>query len=345
MLAAGYNYVEIDAGWPASSRAANGAIQPNATNFPSGMAPVVAHIHGNGELAGIYSNPGSTDCSTNIGSYGHELQDALTFSSWGFDLLKYDWCLAGTQFSAAITTYGNVVAQYLYQYMAQALTQSGRNVQFNVCNYGDNGTNSVTAWWAGGNTHRTTADMGNSWTQIVANLESEVGLETLARPGHFNDPDNLAGPPYVTNTQQQSQMAMWAIVAAPLIAGIDLTSLSSTTKGILLNSDIIAVDQDPLGLQGYRVSSTSCGSSVCEVWAKQLTGTNRCAIALFNQSSTAQSITATFSTIASVVPACGSGPYTTTRDLIAHASLGTLTTSYTASSIASDGVFIFTVAP
>jgi hypothetical protein len=197
------------------------------------------------------------------------------------------------------------------------------------------------------------------------NLDSVVGLEKYAGPGHFNNADKLeCGVSPITDTQCQSHFSMWAMVASPLIASNNLTSMSANTKATQTNPDVIAVDQDALGKQGYRVSQVTCGATTCDVWAKQLTGTNTCAIALLNRDSSAHNITANFAAIAAVVPACGSGPYTTTYNLWGNwpscgatgtfpggtvtackTSLGTMTTSYTASSVPAYGVVMLKVAP
>jgi alpha-galactosidase len=361
MQAAGYRYVNVDEGWKQSSRDSNGNLQASTsflTTYPT-MSALASYVHNLGYKFGLYVTEGTTACvGSSAPSAGYEYQDANLLSSWGIDFLKIDEC-NGMAYDSDPNVWASASSNYLYQAVwglwSAALRSTGRQI-FNYIASGPVGT--VSAQWAsqaGGNMWRIGPDIGYQWSTVdpYFDLLATAGLAGQAGPTKgWNDPDALiVGNVNLTDTQGQTQMSLWAINAAPLISSVDLTTLSANSLATLTNSEVIAVDQDPFGAQGVRISKTACGSgsstgnNYCEVWAKQLTGTNTCAIGLFNRSGTAQSITATFATIAASIPACGSGPYTTTRDLWAHASLGTLTTSYTASSIPAYGSVMIKVAP
>lgn len=345
MLAAGYTYISLDDQWQTTARNADGSIAYNATEFPAGIAAVATYVHGLGEKFGIYTSPGPTTCAGYMGSFGYEQQDAATFASWGVDYLKYDWCSASTEFDNAISKWGApTVSLYVFQYMAQALQATGRPIYLAInpwnagptgCQYAQEGVNAV----------RFGADASGTWASVLALAFGAQGTASCAGPGYFNDPDTLMVGNGITDQQGKTEFSIFAIRAFPLIEGADLTTLTGSSITTLTNTDVIGVDQDPLGIQGTMISSTTCGSATCQVWAKPLNGTNTCAIGMYNLDSAAHNITATFSAIAAVYSQCGSGPYTTTRDLEAHSSLGTLTTSYTASSVPAYGVAMIKVAP
>jgi alpha-galactosidase len=343
-VSAGYTYLVLDSdGWNLTTRDATGNLQPNATKFPSGMAALITYIHGDSLKAGMYFGSGTTTCGGYAGSKGYEGKDAALIASWGADLLKWD-------ITCGMTGQNDQMASI--QRIATALNASGRNI---VLTTGDATQTSATYFYArGAQSARIGPDIssnaGNlSWTGVSLGFTNDSGISSIGGPGHWLDFDALpVGEGTVTDTEGQTAMALWSIQAAPLWFGADIRPASSpdaATLATLTNTDIISVDQDALGFVGVQVSSVACGSATCQVWAKQLTGTNTCAIALFNLDSSAHNITATFSTVAATVPACGSGPYTTTRDLWAHSSLGTLTTSYTASSVPAHGNAIIKVAP
>jgi alpha-galactosidase len=356
MAALGYKWVEISEGW-STTRDRTGIIQANATMFPSGMASLVTYIHSLGLKAVAYAGGGEQTCGGHVGSFGYEIQDIQQFADWGFDGLKLDNCQTSNQYGVAFglpgqsttSTYNYSAMHSIYQFWGLGLRATGRAFLYNTSagpNY------NVQTWGssAGGNYWRYAADVAG-WTTLNAIFDLQTGLPALAGPTlGWNDSDYLACQAStlevvaITDTQCQTQVSMWAMFASPLIAGTDLTAMDSATSAAFLNTDIIAVDQDALGISAFRAQSASCGSATCEVWARQLVGTNTCAIALLNRASTSQSITATFATIAGVVAACGSGPYTTTRDLWAHSSLGTLTTSYTAT-VPAYGAAVIKVAP
>ncbi|HUO31945.1 MAG TPA: glycoside hydrolase family 27 protein [Bryobacteraceae bacterium] len=269
MKAAGYIYVNIDDTWEAG-RDTQGAIQTNA-RFPD-MKALADYIHGKGLKFGIYSSPGPKTCAGYEGSYQHEAQDARTYAAWGVDYLKYDWCSA-----SQVYDYHSMPA--IYAKMGLALENSGRPIVFSLCQYG---VLKVEQWGAsvGGNLWRTTGDIRDSWQSMSdIGFDHQIGLESAAGPGHWNDPDMLEiGNGGMTNTEYRAHMSLWAMLAAPLLAGNDLRSVPPDILEILTNKEVIAVDQDPLGKQGKRVAK----NGGAEVWARPLAG-GAWAVGLFNR--------------------------------------------------------------
>ncbi|WP_308467683.1 glycoside hydrolase family 27 protein [Rathayibacter soli] len=273
MKAAGYDYVNIDDCWMARGRDAAGHLVPDPVKFPDGIAAVAASVHAMGLKLGIYESAGAITCEKFPGSLGHETTDANDFAAWGVDLLKYDNC--GTPSERAGTQ-----ARYLERYttMAQALQATGRPIVYSICEWGWRDAPS----WAPAisNMWRTTRDITDSYASMLSIVKHNATLASAARPGAFNDPDMLeVGNGGMTETEQRSEFSLWAIMAAPLIAGTDLRSASPATLAIYTNADVIAVDQDALGLQGSLL--TSRGGLF--VFAKPLVGGD-VAVALFNSS-------------------------------------------------------------
>ena len=289
MRDAGYHYVVIDDCWH-GPRDTNGFITADAKKFPSGIKALADYVHSKGLKFGIYSDAGRLTCGGRPGSQGHEYQDALTYARWGVDYLKYDWC-----------TTGDRNAQEAYALMADALRQTGRDIVFSMCEWG-----SAKPWlWARnvGNLWRTTGDISDDfgtkkkahdWEHpMLQLLDWNEPLWPFAGQGHWNDPDMLeVGNGGMSTVEYRSHFSLWAMMAAPLIAGNDIAHMDEATKSILLNRDVIAVDQDPLGVQGHRVAQN--GTS--EVWVKPLSG-GACAIVLFNRGDTPAVIEATDSHI------------------------------------------------
>lgn len=276
MKEAGYLYVNIDDTWQ-GDRDAQGNIRPNK-KFPD-MKALADYVHSKGLKIGIYSSPGPNTCAGYEGSYGHEEQDAHTYANWGFDYLKYDWCGAGT-------IYQDDEMQPLYQKMADALQASGRPIVYSLCQYG---RADVWKWGpeVSGNLWRTTGDIQDNWASMTKIGFSQSDIAPYAAPGHWNDPDMLeVGNGGMTNTEYQTHMTLWSLLAAPLLAGNDLQHMSSETLAILVNRDVIAVDQDPLGKQGKRISQA--GDQ--EVWVKELSGGAK-AVALFNRAAEPAKVT------------------------------------------------------
>jgi alpha-galactosidase len=327
MRDAGYEYIVIDDCWQVSRDAA-GNIVADAKTFPSGIKALADYVHSKGLKFGIYSDAGTLTCAKRPGSRGHEFQDALQYAAWGVDYLKYDWCNTGTE-----------NAQAAYSTMRDALKAAGRPIVFSLCEWGSN-----KPWlWARdvGNLWRTTGDISDCWEckkghlSFAQILDLQVGLETYAGPGHWNDPDMLeVGNGGMTTTEYRSHFSLWCILAAPLMAGNDLKNMSPDIKDILTNREVIAVDQDPLGMQGHRVRKD--GDS--EVWAKQLKDGSR-AVVLFNRGESDADISLTWEDLG--YPAHLSAAVS---DLWAKKDLGKSTGSFTAK-VPSHGVAMFRVAP
>ena len=279
MKDAGYIYVNIDDAWEADTRDAQGNIQANS-KFPD-MKALADYVHSKGLKIGIYSGPGPRTCGGYLGSYQHEEQDAKTYAAWGIDYLKYDLCSYHEIMQKEAP--GDQAKQYqmmraAYEKMHKALQATGRPIYFSLCQYG---WDSVWKWGptVGGNSWRTTDDIEDSYMSMSNIGFAQAGLSKYAAPGHWNDPDMLeVGNGKMKYNEYLTHMSLWAILAAPLLAGNDLSQMSAETKSILLNKDVIAIDQDPLGKQGDRVSA----EGPFEVWSKPLKD-GSIAVGLFNR--------------------------------------------------------------
>jgi alpha-galactosidase len=265
MKDAGYQYIVIDDCWQVS-RDKSGNIVPDAQRFPSGMKALADYVHSKGLKFGVYSDAGARTCEGRPGSAGYEVEDARVYASWGVDYLKYDWCNSDGQ-----------DAKIAYPTMRDALKASGRPIVFSICEWGRN-----QPWtWARGVGHlwRTTGDISDRWASFTRLLDQQVGLEKFAGPGGWNDPDMLeVGNGGMTTPEYRAHFSLWCLLAAPLMAGNDLRSMTPETKEILTNKDVIAIDQDSLGRQGYRVRK----DGDLEVWAKKLAGKDY-AVVLLNR--------------------------------------------------------------
>ena len=248
---AGYTYVNIDDCWH-GKRDADGFIQPDPQRFPSGIKALADYVHARGLKLGIYSDAGTETCAGRPGSLGHEYQDALQYARWGVDYLKYDWCN---------TT--NVNARGAYQLISDALAATGRPIFLSMCEWGDN-----QPWrWA--------RDIGHSWrvgpdiwcafdsTRVFPNyvqysvidcINKNDSLRRYAGPGHWNDPDMLEVGNGLTVNQDRAHFTLWCMMASPLILGNDIRNMNAETKAILTNADLIAINQDMLGVQGLRLT-------------------------------------------------------------------------------------------
>ena len=255
MREAGYIYVNIDDTWQ-GVRDAEGKLQPNH-KFPD-MKALADYVHSKGLKLGIYSSPGPRTCAGYPASYGHAKQDARMFADWGVDYLKYDWC-------SARNIYNNGDLEPVYQQMGAALQATGKPIVYSLCEYG---WGSVEKWGpeVGGNLWRTTGDIRDSWDSMIANVEQQVATAPYAGPGHWNDPDMLeVGNGHMTDDEYRTHMSLWALVAAPLLAGNDVRSMTEATRAILLNREVIAIDQDLLGKQASPVKNGDL-----EMWVKPL---------------------------------------------------------------------------
>ena len=329
MKDAGYQFIVIDDCWQVS-RDKEGNIVPDPQHFPSGIKKLADYVHSKGLKFGIYSDAGTGTCQNRPGGRGYEFQDARQYAEWGVDYLKYDWCNHSTQNSEAS-----------YSIMRDALAKSGRPIVFSLCEWG-----STQPWlWAKdvGNLWRTTGDIVPKWSTqkkddflgVVEILDLQDGLQTYAGPGHWNDPDMLeVGNPGMSPTENRSHFIMWCILAAPLMAGNDIMHMSSETRDILTNKEMIAVDQDPLGIQGHRVRK----DGEQEIWSKQLSDGSR-AVALLNRGAGEQKMTANWTDIG--YPESLSAQV---RDIWNHKDLGKKSGSFSAT-VPSHGVIVIKVKP
>jgi alpha-galactosidase len=299
---AGYQYVNLDDCWAAKDRDANGDYVPNATRFPHGIKALADYVHSKGLKFGLYTSAGTMTCAQTMpGSLGHERQDAKLWASWGVDYLKYDNCNNEGQ---------DAVKRYTA--MRDALLATGRPILYSICEWGEN-----KPWlWAKdvGNSWRTTGDISDGYASMLSIVHQNMALAQYAGPGHWNDPDMLeVGNGGMTDTEYRSHFSLWSEMAAPLLIGSDLRTASAETMAILTNKEVIAVDQDALGVQGAPIT-TEGGR---DVFVKPLKNGDR-AVALFNESDSPQRISTTAS--AAGLP---SAPAYTVRDLWAHATTET----------------------
>jgi alpha-galactosidase len=329
MRDAGYVYLVIDDCWQID-RDAQGNILADPQRFPAGMKALADYVHAHGLKFGIYSDAGTLTCQKRPGSRGYEFQDARQYAAWGVDYLKYDWCSTSTQ---------NAPASYAI--MRDALLKAGRPIVFSICEWG-----TAKPWlWAKdvGNLWRTTGDIQDCWDckrdwggmGVVHILDLQDGLESYAGPGHWNDPDMLeVGNSGMTVTEYRAHFSLWCLLSAPLMAGNDLRSMSPEIKEILMNREVTAVDQDPLGLQGRRVKREGDR----EVWMKQLADGGR-AVVLFNRGPKTAELSLSWIDI-------GYPPHLSARvrDLWAGKDLGQLSGKFSAA-VPSHGVVMVTIKP
>jgi len=318
MKDAGYIYVNIDDTWQ-GDRDAQGNIHANI-KFPD-MKALADYVHSKGLKIGIYSGPGAQTCAKYAGSLGHEAQDAKTYADWGFDYLKYDLCSFRQNMDQEAPNDPAKRTQMMkdaYEKMHKALLATGRPIVYSFCQYG---WDAVWEWGPslGANLWRTTGDIDPTWDRMTLIGFSQAGLAKYAGPGHWNDPDMLeVGNGKLTLDENRTHMSLWALLAAPLLAGNDLSKMKPETSQILTNREVIAIDQDPLGKQGDRVSAVG----PVEIWAKPLKGGAK-AIGLFNRNDTALPITFKLSDV-------GFAAGAKARDVWQAKDLGKLQATYTA---------------
>jgi alpha-galactosidase len=310
MKDAGYQYVVIDDCWQVS-RDASGKIVVDEKRFPSGMKALADYVHSKGLKFGIYSDAGTQTCAGRPGTKGHDEIDARTYAEWGVDYLKFDWC--HTEGQDTRDAYGR---------MSRALRATGRPIVFSLCEWG-----STKPWlWAPGigQLWRATGDIQDCWdcgkewggmgvTHIIDIL---ADLYPYAGPGHWNDPDMLeVGNGGLNQAENRAHFSFWCLLAAPLMAGNDLQGMKPEIKEILTNPEVIAVDQDPLGMQGRKVWD----NGPQEVWFKPLSDGSK-AVILFNRGNETGPITVRWEDIG-LFP----GGSATVRDLWAKKDLGAFT--------------------
>jgi len=306
MKSAGYIYVNIDDCWQ-GARDEKGVLHPNE-KFPD-MKGLSDYVHAKGLKLGIYSSPGPKTCADHEGSLGHEELDAQAYSRWGIDYLKYDYCSFQGDFAAQMAA---------YKKMHEALEKTGRAIVFSLCQYG---MDRVWRWGpsVGGNLWRTTDDISDDYGSMAYIGFGQNGLERFAAPGHWNDPDMLeVGNGKMNKDEYHTHMSLWCLLAAPLLAGNDLSKMTPDTLAILTNPEVIAVDQDALGMQGHRVAQ----EGQLEVWVKLLADGSR-AVGLFNRGESVMPVTAHFRDV-------GAGDTASVRDLWEKRDLGVFNSSFTA---------------
>jgi alpha-galactosidase len=332
MAAAGYQYVNLDDCWM-DGRDASGNLRWNTTKFPAGIPALAAYVHGKGLKLGIYQSANTTTCvgiyggispTIAVGSLNHEAQDATTFASWGVDFLKYDLC-AGNRASFAR--------------MRDGLRATARPIVYSI-NPGNGPTDlyppTTPGWDAAGiaNLWRIGFDINASWASVLSLIDQDAPFARFAGPGHWNDPDMLEVGKGLTAAEDRAHFSLWAILAAPLIAGNDIRSMTTATRDILNNAEVIAVDQDALGAQGQLAATPAAN---LQIWSKPLAASNARAVALFNRGTTAAAITVRWTDLG--LPA-GSA---SVRDLWLHADLGAFTASYTATTVPAHGVVMLRI--
>lgn len=291
MREAGYQYVNIDDCWH-GERDKDGWIQSDPVRFPSGMKVLADYVHSKGLKLGIYSDAGTKTCAGRPGSQGYEHQDALQYARWGVDYIKYDWCNTGTGPDQRNP-------REAYRVMRDAIRASGRPMILSICEWGDG-----KPWEWGkdlGHLWRTTGDIINCWDCTVSHgtwissgilpiLDKQTAMRAANGPDHWNDPDMMEVGNLPTLGENRAHFTMWAMLAAPLIAGTDVVGLKPEILSILTDRDVIAVNQDSMGTQGFPWIK---GSDV-EVWAKPLADKGW-AIAILNRSNMAQPVTVDWS--------------------------------------------------
>jgi alpha-galactosidase len=341
MKAAGYEYVNIDDCWQ-GPRDAQGRIRPSS-RFPD-MKALADYVHSKGLKFGLYSSPGPKTCDNHEGSYGHEEQDAESYAAWGVDYLKYDWCSASEVYTPS-------QIPMAYKKMHDALVRTGRPIVFSLCEYG---MDRVWRWGAsvGGNLWRTTIDLQDNWYSMSSIGFGQDGLERFAGPGHWNDPDMFIQrtPAGMRIEEYRTQMGLWCLLAAPLIVSTDITRLTPELLAVFTNREVIAVDQDPAGVQGRRVAQ----EGPLEVWMKPLADGSK-AVGLFNRGVDFADYPAHWSKAAGIfyrevdsAPVTvhfrniGVGEKASVRDLWAHKDLGVFTDKFTAA-VPSHGVVMIKI--
>ncbi|CAL5343740.1 unnamed protein product [Camellia sinensis] len=279
----GYVYVNIDDCWSALKRNSEDQLVPDPKTFPSGIKALADYVHEKGLKLGIYSDAGVFTCEVRPGSIYHENDDAQLFASWGVDYLKYDNC-----FNLGIKP------EERYPPMRDALNETGHSIFYSICEWGVDDP----ALWAGkvGNSWRTTDDINDSWASMTTIADLNDKWAAYAGPGGWNDPDMLeVGNGGMTYLEYRAHFSIWALMKAPLLIGCDVRNMTAETFELLSNKEVIAVNQDPLGVQGRKVHVA--GTNDChQVWAGPLTGQSL-AVALWNRCSKAATITAAWGTL------------------------------------------------
>jgi alpha-galactosidase len=261
---AGYQYIVVDDGWMEMERDDAGYLIPNREKFPNGLKSVIDYVHGKGLKFGIYNCAGAKTCAGYPGSRGFEYQDARTYASWGVDYLKYDWC--NTE---------KLNAEGAYVTMRDAIFAAKRPMIFSICEWGDNNP-----WLWGksvGHLWRTTGDIANCWDcednhgswsswGVLRIVNMRNNIRQYSGPGHWNDPDMMEIGNGMSVSEDRAHFSLWCMLAAPLMMGNDIRKMKKETIDILTNKEVIAIDQDALGIEGFRYATIDS----VEVWVKPL---------------------------------------------------------------------------
>jgi len=287
----GYRYVWLDVGWWHGTRNAAGEITVSSKQWPHGLEWLTRTLHAAGFLVGLYTDAGPNGCGgAGEGSYGHYQQDANTFAAWGFDAVKVDFC-GGSEYHL------QPAAAYSAFHAAIDANASHRPMLLSICDFlqpeqygegrpmlGESAFSSYSFGPSVGNSWRTDTDVGFpgnvSFSDVLRNIDADAAAPQAAGPGHWNDPDYLAPGQGMSAAQFRSQLSMWSMLAAPLMVSADLSKLSAASLAAVQNTEVLAIDQDPAGVQGTLLSSSGDG----EVWVKPLVDGSR-AVALLNRGS------------------------------------------------------------
>lgn len=283
MKDAGYTYFVLDDGWMAMQRDSSGNLVADPKKFPHGMKAFADYVHSKGLKFGIYNCAGTKTCAGYPGTHGYEYQDARLYASWGVDYLKFDWCYTD-----------GINARDAYITMSKAIRTAGRPMIFSLCEWGGH-----QPWrWAKnvGQLWRSTGDIGvgfekdisrGNWTalSVLSILDRQDSIRQYAGPGHWNDPDMLEVGNGMKSNEDKAHFSLWCMLAAPLMAGNDLRKMSVETTGVLTNKEVIALDQDPLGIEAFRYYSFDG----VEIWVKPLAN-NELALCFLNRSGRQQEV-------------------------------------------------------
>lgn len=265
MKDAGYRYIVLDDGWMAMNRdSKTGNLVADPKKFPHGMKALADYVHSKGLKFGLYNCAGRKTCAGYPGTRGYEYQDARLYASWDVDYLKFDWCYTD-----------GINAKEAYTTMSNALKTAGRPIVFSLCEWG---TNKPWQWAAPvGHLWRTTGDISNlfdgildhgTWQQngIMKIVDSQDTIRRYAGPGHWNDPDMLEVGNGLTPAENRTHFSMWCMLAAPLIAGNDMRKMDAQTRNVLTNKEVIAINQDSLGIEALKYSDKDS----LQAWFKPL---------------------------------------------------------------------------
>ncbi|CAF0892860.1 unnamed protein product [Adineta steineri] len=325
---AGYNYINVDDCWASSRDPQTKFIIPDPNGFPSGMASLADYVHSRGLLFGLYSDAGISTCAGRPGSYGYEEIDAHIYAQWKVDYLKYDNCNSKPT---------NKTIKERYERMRDALNHTGRPIFYSACEWGE----MLPALWfrSVANSWRTTGDIVDTWLSMLFNIDINDLFADYAAPHGFNDPDMLEiGNGGMTLNEYRTHMSLWSIAKSPLLIGCDVRNISKESLEILTNSEVIAVNQDPLGIQGKKIRIDLDHDT--EIWAGPLVDGSKVVITFNRADNTADKILVSFTDL-------GWNSTTTVniRDLWLHKDLGEFKGNYTAYNIESHGVQMVKMTP